>query len=193
LAGAFGPREFQLVLLRRMADYNQDLVSGALRELGASRAEMRAANKRWQAASHSRHGPRGVRRLRRALGEPVKVGTHAAGPVECKVLAWSLPLWPDLWFEALEGPGGVVWNQWLVRADGAPAPVLTSVAALLPWSCVVQDVASAFAPVEHADGSAMSRWSVAFTAPDGDGSPGRHLARFVWGLLQSVEPVPDGR
>ena len=45
--------DFQLVLLRRMADHNPDLVEDARRELGASLADMREANKRWQAMIRS--------------------------------------------------------------------------------------------------------------------------------------------
>ncbi|MYZ40380.1 hypothetical protein GT002_36095, partial [Streptomyces sp. SID4917] len=47
--GPFGPLEFQLVLLRRMADHQPELVDDARRELGVSLAEMREANRRWQA------------------------------------------------------------------------------------------------------------------------------------------------
>ena len=48
-ASPFTPLDFQLVLLRRMADHNPDLVADARRELGVSLSEMREANKRWQA------------------------------------------------------------------------------------------------------------------------------------------------
>ncbi|MFH8519775.1 hypothetical protein ACH4CE_32755 [Streptomyces gelaticus] len=49
----FGPREFQLVLLRRMADHQPGLVEDSRHDPNdrprASLAEMREANRRWQA------------------------------------------------------------------------------------------------------------------------------------------------
>ncbi|GAA3981006.1 hypothetical protein GCM10022384_32820 [Streptomyces marokkonensis] len=44
-AGPFNPRDFQLVLLRRMADHNPGPVEDARRELGASIADMREADR----------------------------------------------------------------------------------------------------------------------------------------------------
>ncbi|CAM5365885.1 putative protein OS=Streptomyces alboniger OX=132473 GN=CP975_10880 PE=4 SV=1 [Streptomyces alboniger] len=50
----FTPLDFQLVLLRRMANHNPDLVEDARHELGGSPiADMREANKRWQAMIRS--------------------------------------------------------------------------------------------------------------------------------------------
>ena len=49
----FARFEFQLMLLRRMADLQPDLVADALSQLGASRAEARAAHRRWQELQHS--------------------------------------------------------------------------------------------------------------------------------------------
>ncbi len=46
----FGPLQFQLVLLRRMADFQPDLVEDARHELSASLADMRrptAAGRPW--------------------------------------------------------------------------------------------------------------------------------------------------
>ncbi len=45
----FGPLQFQLVLLRRMADHQPELAEEARQELSASLADMREANRRWQA------------------------------------------------------------------------------------------------------------------------------------------------
>lgn len=121
----FGPREFQLVLLRRMADFQQDLVLEALAELGSGRAEMREANRRWQAMLRSPRGRRGaVARYRSVLGPPERAGRRSLGDLDCEVLAWPVPLWPDLRFEVLSVPGGGVVTEWLVRAPGAPGPEL---------------------------------------------------------------------
>ncbi|MFD0541120.1 hypothetical protein ACFQY7_52120 [Actinomadura luteofluorescens] len=71
----FARREFQLVLLRRMADYQPGLVEDAMRSLGASRTEMREVNARWQRILRSRTFPRGRRRFETVLGPPAGAGS----------------------------------------------------------------------------------------------------------------------
>ncbi|HET6859290.1 MAG TPA: hypothetical protein VFH94_19655, partial [Streptomyces sp.] len=66
----FGPLDFQLVLLRRMADHQAELVEDARRGLGVSLAEMREANRRWQAMVRSPRGRGSVARYRSVLGPP---------------------------------------------------------------------------------------------------------------------------
>ena len=190
LSGGFGVTEFQLVLLRRMADYQPLLVERARNRLGASRSDMRAANARWQALIRSRRFPSGLRRFRLVLGPPGAETERRVGDLACQVCCWPLPLWPDLLFEVLAGPDGTVLGSWLVRPPGTPMPSLIGRADLTPWSCVVSDVDAAFPPAEHREGSAPSRWTVAFNAPDGAGRPVPLLGHFVWGLLQTVEEAP---
>jgi hypothetical protein len=182
----FGPHGFQLVLLRRMADHQPGMVEDALRELGATRADLREAHRRWQAWSHSRTFPRGERRYRTVLGPPEAETERRIGELTCRALLWPVPLWPDLRFEVLCAPGrsGAVWNEWLVRAPGAPGPEPRTVADLAPWSCTVDEVARAFPPAVPMEGDAPTRWRLAFTDP-ADGR--RHVAHFTWGLLQYVE------
>ncbi|MFI6639883.1 hypothetical protein [Streptomyces sp. NPDC050504] len=178
-----GPREFQLVLLRRMADHQPDLVADARRALGASLTEQRDANRRWQAASHGpggRGGRGGLSRYRAVLGAPEATARRQVGDLVCEAHQWPVPLWPDLRFEVVAAPGGAVWNEWLVRAPGAPAPRLTCADDLAPWSCTVDEVARAFAPVRPLEGTAPTRWGLAFALPDGR----RCAAEFTWGLLQ---------
>nr|WP_265564609.1 hypothetical protein [Streptomyces hygroscopicus] len=188
--GPFTPLDFQLVLLRRMADHNPDLVEGARRELGVSVAEMREANRRWQAMLHARHTGSAVSlpcsRLRSVLGEPESTTPRRIGDLTCDALRWPVPLWPDLRFEALVAPNGVVWNEWLVRAPGAPVPKLQTLEDLTPWSCTVDEVARAFAPARPLEGTAPTRWGLAFTAPDASGLRHETAAEFTWGLLQRV-------
>lgn len=74
-----------------------------------------------------------------------------------------------------------MWNEWLVRARGAAAPVLVTVDDLVPWSCTV---ARAFAPARPIEGSAPTRWALGI----GDGADGGYVAEFTWGLLQRVLP-----
>ncbi|MFD8989098.1 hypothetical protein ACFVZ4_13700 [Streptomyces goshikiensis] len=179
--GRFGPGSFQLVLLRRMADFRPELAEAARLRLGASLAEQREANKRWQAMVRSPRSRGALARYRSVLGPPESVSARTIGDLECEALLWPVPLWPDLRFEALAGPDGAVWNEWLVRAPGAPGPVLEGLQDLRPWSATVDEVARAFAPVRPMEGTAPTRWRLAFAAR---GRP--CVAEFTYGLLQRV-------
>lgn len=176
--------DFQLVLLRRMADHQPELVDEARRTLGVSVGEMREANKRWQAMVRSPRARGAAARYRSVLGEPESVEPRTLGDVDCEARRWALPLWPGLRFEVLVGPDGAVWNEWLVRAPGAAPPALRAVEDLAPWSCTVDEVARAFPPARPLEGTAPTRWGLAFTAPDRDGVPHEMVAEFTWGLLQ---------
>ncbi|MFD7321131.1 hypothetical protein ACFV9D_08555 [Streptomyces sp. NPDC059875] len=187
----FGPREFQLVLLRRMADHQPDLVEDALRRLGATRAESREANRRWQAWTHARRGPGELARYRSVLGEPV--ARRAVPELGAELLEWELPLWPALRWQVIVGASGgpaargrrtasAVWGSGLVRAPGSPVPELRTEADLLPWSCTIAEVGNAFPPSRARDGSAPTRLRLDFTLPDG--TP--RAAEFTWGLLQRL-------
>ncbi|MEU1253722.1 hypothetical protein ABZ445_10570 [Streptomyces chartreusis] len=185
-ASPFTAADFQLVLLRRMADHNPDLVEDARRELGVSLAEMREANKRWQAMVRSPRARAAASRYRSVLGAPQSVVTRKVGDLDCEAWLWPLPLWPDLRFEVLLAPNGAVWNDWLVRAPGAEAPPLRTLADLTPWSCTVDEAARAFAPARPLEGTAPTRWGLAFVAPDEGGVRREVVAEFTWGLLQRV-------
>ena len=186
----FGTDEFQLVLLRRMADFSPDLVDAAVRRLGSDRGRMREANRRWQAMVRSTRFPHGERRYRAVLGPPEARLPRRAGDLSCTALLWTLPLWPDLRFEVLLGPGGPVWNEWLVRAPGAAPPPLRTLDDLQPWSCVVGDLGAAFPDAKPMEGTAPTRWSVSLDVPDRDGLPHHCIADFTWGLLQEVRELP---
>ncbi|MFD3656089.1 hypothetical protein [Streptomyces sp. NPDC058620] len=179
----FGPLEFQLVLLRRMADHQPELVEEARQELSASLADMREANRRWQAMVRAPRGRGTLRRYRSVLGEPERSVRRKVGDLECDVLFWPVPLWPGLRFEVMAAPGGAVWNEWLVRAPDAAGPELLTVEDLRPWSCTVDEVARAFAPARPMEGSAPTRWALAITDP-GSGRP--YVAEFTWGLFQRL-------
>ncbi len=159
---------------------------------------MREANKRWQAMirspraraaaslPHSRLRSSGGTPIRSVLGPPETVLTRKVGDLDCEAWLWPLPLWPDLRFEVLLAPNGTVWNEWLVRAPGAAAPSLTTLEDLTPWSCTVDEAARAFAPARPLEGTAPTRWGLAFTAPDRDGVRRECAAEFTWGLLQRL-------
>lgn len=178
--------DFQLVLLRRMADHNADLVEDARHELGVSIADMREANRRCQAMLHSPRSRAAASRYRSVLGTPESVTPRRIGDLECEAWLWPVPLWPDLRFEVLVAPNGAAWNEWLVRTPGAPTPELRTPDDLRPWSCTVDEVARAFAPARPLEGTAPTRWGLAFTAPDGPGIRRECVAEFTWGLLQRV-------
>lgn len=180
----FGLDHFQLVLLRRMADHQPDLVDDALRALGATHTDLRDAHKRWQARVHSRTFPGGERRYRVALGAPESVAERTVGDLRCRVLRWPLRLWPELRFEVVSAvSGGAVWNEWLVRAEGVAGPELRSVAELTPWAATVDEVARAFAPVEVLPPDAPSRARLRVVDAE---SGAALIAHFTWGLLQYV-------
>ncbi|PIM73171.1 hypothetical protein CTU88_05060 [Streptomyces sp. JV178] len=185
-SGPFTPLDFQLVLLRRMADHNPGLVEEARRELGVSIAEMREANKRWQAMVRSPRARGAAARYRSVLGAPEAVAPRRIGDLDCEARLWPVPLWPDLRFEVLVGPDGAVWNESLVRAPGAAGSAPATVEDLTPWSCTVDEVARAFAPVRPLEGTAPTRWGLAFAAPDARGTRREVVAEFTWGLLQRV-------
>ncbi|MFE1833481.1 hypothetical protein [Streptomyces sviceus] len=186
-ASPFTVHDFQLVLLRRMADHNPDLVEGARHTLGASIADMREANRRWQAMVRSPRARAAASRYRSVLGAPETVLTRKVGELECEAWLWPVPLWPDLRFEALLAPNGsTVWNEWLVRAPHAEGPGLRTLEDLTPWSCTVDEAARAFPPARPLEGTAPTRWGLAFTAPDEKGVRREVVAEFTWGLLQRL-------
>jgi hypothetical protein len=180
----FARREFQLVLLRRMADYNPGLVADARDMLHATVADQRAANRRWQMMNHSPSAPHGMTRLRAVLGPPDDVTETEVGDITCETARWPLSLWPDLRYEVLVGPDGSVWHDWLVRAPGEAPPPITAMAGLEPWTCVVGDVGERLPDARPREGDAPSRWLLRRTE---DGVT--YDAHFVYGLLQEVRPA----
>ncbi|PWG09967.1 hypothetical protein DF268_29830 [Streptomyces sp. V2] len=182
----FTPLDFQLVLLRRMADHNPGLVEEARHRLGASSGEMREANKRWQAMRHAPRGRAAASRYRTFLGAPETTSTRRIGDLTCESWLWPVPLWPTLRFEVLLSPTGAIWNEWLIRSPGTPPPTLEGLADLTPWSCTVDEAATAFAPARPLEGTAPTRWGLSFTAPDEQGVLRQVVAEFTWGLLQRV-------
>ncbi|MBB4715434.1 hypothetical protein BJ965_005316 [Streptomyces luteogriseus] len=191
-ASPFTPLDFQLVLLRRMADHNPGLVEDARQALGVSIADMREANKRWQAMVRSPRSRAPLSRYRQVLGDPESRTPRRIGDLDCEAWLWPVPLWPSLRFEVLTAPNRAVWNEWLVRAPGAPGPELNTLDDLTPWSCTVDEAARAFAPARPLEGSAPTRWGLAFTAPDAQGVRREAVAEFTWGLVQRVA-VTGGR
>ncbi|MFV0136158.1 hypothetical protein ACLGIH_23630 [Streptomyces sp. HMX87] len=183
-ASPFTRLDFQLVLLRRMTDHNPGLVEDARRELGASIAQMREANRRWQAMIRSPRARSAASRYRSVLGEPESTAPRRIGDLECEARRWPLPLWPGLRFEVVVAANGAVLTEWLVRAPGAEGPRLHTLSDLTPWSCTIDEAARAFSPARPLQGSAPTRWGLAFTAPDAEGMRREVVAEFTWGLLQ---------
>ncbi|GKQ40351.1 hypothetical protein [Streptomyces sp. A012304] len=186
LAGTFSPLDFQLVLLRRMADHNADLVDEIRHELGIPLTRMREANRRWQAMIHSPHGRGALSRYHAVLGEPESRTPRRVGDLDCETWHWPVSFWPELRFELLVSDKRSVGNEWLVRAPDAPAPDLRTLEDLTPWSCTVEEVAGAFTPAHPLEGEPPARSGLAFIAPDRNGVRREVAAEFAWGLLQRV-------
>jgi hypothetical protein len=188
---AFGVTEFQLVLLRRMADFQPELVEQARTELGASATRMREANAYWQRMTRSGTFRLTVPALCGFLGAPVAETRRTAGNtgILLHLTRWTMPLWPDLQLEAIAAPDGAVMDYSLARDRAAPVPKLARLDDLEPWSCVIGDVATAFQPARMREGCAPSRRELLFAAPGDDERPVPARGEFVYGLLQRVERI----
>src|SRR5690242_333029 len=185
----FGRREFQLMLLRRMADFQPDLVADALREMGASPGEHRAAHHRWSRLRHSSQFDKGVGGVRAALGPPDTDRRHDTRFVPVRELCWRLPyLWPELrWCVLATADGHELLHAELVRERARPPlSSLTDPATPLPdpWSLVVADVAPY---VHHTRDDPMTSRTVLWVPTE----TGDTLSlTFVWGLLQQTTVGP---
>ncbi|MFC7247433.1 hypothetical protein ACFQO7_33655 [Catellatospora aurea] len=178
----FARREFQLMLLRRMSDFQPELVEAACAELSASHTEYMTAHNRWQTMLRSRSAPKGLLLYEAVLGPADERRQVPYGDAVLTAHRWRLAgLWPELRWEALVGTEDFVLHGWLVRAAGAPVPALGPVAGLAPWSCVVDDVLARFPQARQRDPEVPARWGVDVT--DGDIV---HRLLFVHGLLQQV-------
>ena len=180
--------EFQLVLLRRMADYQPRLVEEARTRLGFDVTEMRAVNATWQRMLRSRNSRGPLGQVHSVLGKPIEVIPRKVGDAECRCEQWELPLWPELRFEAFIGPNGILLKEHLVRAPGAPRPALKTLDDLKPWSCVLGDVAVAFGRLRQLEGSAPTRDLALVEIDDGTGTKVTISTEYVYGLLQSARP-----
>jgi hypothetical protein len=175
----FGVRQFELALMHRMRDLNAERVEDAIEDMGATRAELRAAHTRWTQMGYSARSRKGLAGLRTVLGRPSYEGVKPIGSITCEVARWALPSWPGLEFEVLAGPDGAVWSQWFVRPGGVR--VLTF-ADLVPWTCVVADVGTSFPGAAQREGSAPHHWAVDFTHEGTD-----YRALFIYGLFQRLD------
>lgn len=177
--------EFPLVLLRRMADYQPRLVEDARTRLGYDVSEMRAVNATWQRMLHSRSSRGTLGQLHRVLGKPVEIIARTVGDAPCRCEQWEIAqdVWPGLRFEAFVGPGDMLLKEHLVRAPGVPRPAPKSLSDLMPWSCVLGDVAVAFGPLRQLEGSAPTR-DLALVDIDKT----TVATEYVYGLLQSARP-----
>ena len=185
----FGAEGFQLVLLRRMADFQPVLVERARAGMGYTATEMREVNAGWQRFIRSKSSPRGVKRYTTVLGEQAAIREQRTGDLTCRLHHWALPLWPELLFEAVEGPGGGVWQEWLVRSPDSTPPEVSASGELDVWKYVVGDLERMFAEVRHLPEDAPNRWASQFAATGADGVVRRQRATFTYGLLQETADV----
>ena len=178
----FARYEFQLMLLRRMADFQPDLVAVACAELGASRAQYLAAHTRWQRMLRSAHGPRGIGLYRAVLGPEDDERSRRWGDSTLSVHTWRLSPgpWPGLRWEVIAGHGGAVLQGWLVRPPGEAVPELPAPDRLAPWSCVVNDALARYPDARPVEPDAPSRSVIEVGAEPGR----RYRLVFVHGLFQ---------
>lgn len=188
----FGRREFQLMLLRRMADFQPDLVAQALNEMAATPAEHRAAHHRWSQLRHSARFDKGVGGVRAVLGPPDADRRHDGGIVPIRELQWRLPyLWPDLRWCVLADEQGQLLHSELVRVPARPptsaiTQLLRDPAASAPepWSLVVADVAP---HIQHTRDDPTTSRTILWVPVD----TGHILTlTFAWGLLQVASREP---
>ena len=172
-------REFCLVLLRRMADLRPDLVAEALPRVGADRAEAHAAHTRWQALQHSPRGPRGLALRSAVLGPPEHREERWFGDLPVQVRRWPLPLWPNLRWEVVSGPGGSVLNETSCGRPDRRCPPASG-DDLRVWQHVLDDVV-VLPGARSVDPGVVTRWEVHL--------PGGVRTSFVWGLLLQVSPA----
>jgi hypothetical protein len=166
------------MLLRRMADFQPELVAAAQEQLDASPAESMAAHNRWQSLLRSRTAPRGTRLYQAVLGPPDAERRVEFGDVEAAEWTWRLPvLWPDLRWQVVTA-GEAALGGTLVRATESAVPALSTPEGLAPWSCVVGDVVLRHPDARHVDPETYSWWLMRLpTGPE---------MWFVYGLLQEV-------
>jgi hypothetical protein len=178
----FARREFELMLLRRMADFQPLLVEDAYTALGATHAEYMKAHNRWVSMLRSRKAPQGLDLYQATLGPPDSQRPMKVGDAELTAYSWWLPgLWPDLRWETVVGLGDVVLNGWLVRAGDSPVPTLSQPLELKPWSCVVGDVLIRFPQAQQVDPQVNSQWAVRLNG---------YQMWFVHGLYQKTLDAP---
>ena len=177
----FGRREFQLMLLRRMADFQPELVADAVAEMVATPAEQRAAHHRWQQLLHSPRFDQGVVGLRAALGAPELDRTHDTGVARVREQRWRMPhLWGgDLCWCSLSAESGQILNAELVRDPPSPATPGQTSPLPEPWSLVVADIAPY---VRHTRDDPMTSRTILWVPRD----DGTLTLTFVWGLLQTA-------
>jgi hypothetical protein len=180
----FGSWEFQLMLLRRMEDFQPSRVHAALSEMEATRAQQREAHHRWQQLQRSARFDHGIAGYRAALGPPESDAERETSYGRVREQRWRLPyLWPKLRLCVLSGLGGTVLTSELVRVRPRAPALPSSTAPPSPWSLVVADTAAHLA--QHRDDSLTSRTVLWWPAPDAQSL----RLTFVWGLLQEVAVV----
>lgn len=174
----YARREFLLMLLRRMTDFQPQMVATAYERLGATRAQYMAAHNRWIAMQRSKRAPRGIDLYHAVLGPADTQRYERIGDLTLIARQWPLPvLFPDLRWETMATAEGDVLNAWLVRAPDAPEPWLPPPGELAPWSCVVGEAMARFPDATQQDPGIPSQWLV---------RTGGHELVFVHGLLQIV-------
>ncbi|GAA1401754.1 hypothetical protein GCM10009662_25520 [Catellatospora coxensis] len=171
------------MLLRRMADFQPELVQAACARLSASHTDYMRAHQRWQTMLRSPTAPKGLALYEAVLGPADEQAQIAYGDAELTAYSWRpAGLWPQLRWQALVGDRDFVLHGSLVRAPDCPVPQLGEADRPAPWSCVVGDVLTRYPHARQHDPQTPARWAVDVPGPAG----AVYQMMFVHGLLQQV-------
>jgi hypothetical protein len=171
------------MLLRRMADFQPELVEAAYAEMGATKRQYLGAHNRWQSMLISRRAPKELALYQAVLGPGDVQRDITVGDLILTAYGWRLPaLWPDLMWETVTDAGGFVLNGALVRRDPERPAELPALDRLAPWSCVIDDAAR-LPDARQLDPGVTSRWVV---------QVGERRLMFVYGLFQTQTSTGAG-
>lgn len=190
IVSSFGIREFQLHMLATMPQSPQK--AKALQELDAVEDDAKRALLAARGIGLFQPGHR-VTVETAVLGDPPyevyplphEVG-HATGFADSRALAFHLPVFRDFDYVLNVTPGGVVWGQGMARSRDAPVPKIHSLSDLRPWRFVRAEVESAMSGPTIVEEFSFSESISGVVASGVFGEGERVIARFDFGLLQSV-------
>ncbi|MEU5876206.1 hypothetical protein [Spirillospora sp. NPDC047279] len=180
-------RDYELFILHTMVDAPDDLVEETLRRVEAGREDMEASRRRIEEQNYimrpafdelsALFAPSLREEHREADGQPLLVRT------------FPLQIWSDFFLEIHGTPGGLIWDERFVRADGTPSPRIDAPSQLRAWLMTKDEVEERFGALEEVElWSPYAAYSFNHPAPDGQGEQ-THIVTFSRSLLQSAKPV----
>lgn len=178
-------------MLHAMCTSAPDRSRELLAELGATRDDAAAAEKRWWFADATNNFTT-IAEYLDAWGAPDSERTETHGDREIRFAGWDLPFWPGLRLEWMEISGHNALLRNLLRTPDSPRPPVTSVADLVPWSCTWNEFHEiTLGPTDFVDGFGSIGDVAVLNSQDPDTGDDRiYWAHFDWALLQYIELRP---